>query len=184
MRPIQSVLLMLLVLLAGIPGRPTPAGALPALSELGKNLTLSANASGMWLGREGGGSSWNGADIGGALTANLHEMFSVYAAYDHGFPFRKADPHMSFVRVAANLRVYPQRYGESDERLFVGLAKSWFGEADVKDAQTLDAQLTGTHKLGPRLFMFGMYSHAFAINPGLQADRNYAKVGLNLKLAP
>jgi hypothetical protein len=162
----------------------SPALGLPALGDVGKRLTLSANGSGMWLAEQGGASTWRGADLGGAVTLNLHQMLSVYVAYDHGFPFKGESGHLNFMRAMANLRVYPQIYTESKQRLFIGFGHSWWGAEDVTEAKSYEAQIVGTHELASRVYLFAMYSHGFAVDADAAPGRNFAKVGLNLKIAP
>lgn len=161
------------------------AASAQTLYDVGARAKLSVNASGMWFAPMGGEDNWQGVDVGGAVTYNLHEKLSVFGAYDHGFPANTEDGHKNFARAMASLKVYPSdRWSESKNMVFLGCGRGWFGNDDVKAVGTWEAQVVASHKLTERLFLFGSYAHSFAVNPDVNADMDFCKAGLNFRLAP
>lgn len=152
------------------------------LGDYRARLSLAANGSGMWFSRAGNVNNWNGIDVGGAATYNLHELFSVYGAYDHGFSTNNAG-QMNFARIIGNLKVYPgPTVRNTKNAIFIGAGKGWFGKHTVKDWNSYEAQVVVAHKIQPRAAVFGLYSHSFLTQGG--PDFDFLKLGLNLKLWP
>ena len=157
------------------------------LTDWNKRLQVSANGSGMWFSQTGlETDNWRGGDLGGSLTYSLHKALSTYVTYDHGFPLDSEDGHKNFIRIVANLRVYPSsdisRTERSNYGVFVGAGKGWFGGDGVKEFTSYEAQTVVARKIHPRAAIFGLYSHSFLSGdvPGF----DFMKFGLTTKLFP
>jgi hypothetical protein len=163
----------------------SPAAAQTRLADIGKRLQVSGNASYLWFSPTGGEFNWRGADLGGALTYSLGESFAVFGAYDHGFPFEGEKSHRNFARAMATLKLYPNASsGPSENALFIGVGRGWFGESDVKKWQTTEAQIVVAHKFADRVAGFASYAHSFGVDPENDPDLDFVKVGVNGRLFP
>ncbi len=173
--------LLLFLLIAGIAWAASPARA-QKLTDIRARAQLSANGGGLWFTEAGGGKdNWQGAGLGGALTYSVHKQLAVYGALDHGFPFADSDGHQNFARVVANLKVYPNGPEPSDNAIFIGFGRGWFG-SNVGDRVTNDAQIVVAHKFRPRLSGGILYAHAFGREN--EPDFDFVKLALNTRWYP
>jgi len=129
--------------------------------------------------------TWNGADIGGAITYNLHPLLSVYGLYSHGFPFDSNDGHANFLRLVANLAVYPgPDILPGHTTVYIGAGPMWSGTADVRSWRGVEAHITATYLLHPFWAGYATYSHAFAGDASLNPDYDFYRVGIIRKVFP
>lgn len=156
--------LVLLILLLALGPAMAAAQTTPIL-DIDDRTHISANGGAFILTTN---SQWSGASLGGALTYNLHQKFSVFGAYDHGFPVNDVDAHLNVWRAVGSLRVHPNA--------IVGFGYAWFS----REVQGGLAQFVVTRELAPRLSVAGAYAHVFSREE--LADFEYFKVCLNYHL--
>jgi opacity protein-like surface antigen len=147
--------------------------ALPAAAQVASIPITSVSERLHVMGSGGGivlttGDDWSGASLGGTVVYNLHQQFSVFGGYDHGFPVNDVDRSLDFWRAVGNVRVHPNAG--------IGFGYGWFGE-DVEGGLT---QLVVSKIVLPRLSVGGLYAHVFSA--GEIDDFEYAKVYLNYHL--
>ena len=160
------------------------------LTDWNKRLQISANGGALWFSRTGAETdNWRGADLGGSVTYSLHQAFSVYGIYSHGFPLEGADGHANFVQLIGNLKVYPSsRRALSEDTewaVFVGGGKGWFGfDNNIKDFSSYEAQLVVARKLGNRVAAYGKYGHSFVQTGTDEPGFDLVRAGLTTLLFP
>lgn len=148
------------------------------LWDVASKTQFSASTGYLWFTPTGiGQSNWQGASTGGAITLNLHRRFSVYGAFDHGFPLAESDGHFNIVRAMGSLKLYPLEGAKSDNAIFLGAGRGWFGKTSVKQIKSTEVQVVASHLVNPHVALFGLYSHSFADEPALDFD--FLKAGLN-----
>lgn len=162
--PAAAVPAILLALMLASPGHAIAQEQVP-LSSVANRTHVSANAGAMVLTN---GDDWSGASLGGILTYNLHQQFSVSAGYDHGIPINNVDEPLDFWRVFGSVRIHPNA--------LVGFGYGWFGQG--VDGGLV--QLTLGKKIAPRVALQAMYAHVFA--DATVDDFEYARVFVNYHL--
>lgn len=153
-----------LALLLSVPIVVQAQTAVP-LGSVSERTHVTANGGAMLLTQ---GTDWSGASLGGTVLYNLHQKFSVFGGYDHGFPVNSVDEDLDFVRAVGSLRVH--------DNAFVGFGYGWFGN-EVEGGLT---QLIVTKQVMPRVALSGLYARVFS--SGALDDFDYARVYVNYHL--
>jgi hypothetical protein len=140
--------------------------------DLAGRVQFSANGSYMWFSPLGEATdNWRGADLGGAATLSLHQRLAVYA-------IGESRGHFNILRAMANLKIYPAHGSESDNTVFIGAGRGWFGTESVRELRSTEVQVVASHLFNDHLAGFGMYTHSFADAPA--TDFDFLKVGFNV----
>lgn len=142
-----------------------PASAQVPITDVAQRLHVQASGGAMVLTT---GEDWSGASLGGTVLYNLHQQFSVFGGYDHGFPINDVDEPLDLWRAVGSVRVHPN--------VFVGFGYAWF-EKGIEGGLT---QLVVTKQIAPRVALGGLYAHVFARDQ--LDDFEYARVYLNYHL--
>lgn len=141
------------------------AGALslasPVTAQPAERFHVTANGGAMYFTQ---GEDWSGASLGAGIGYNLHEKFSVFGGYDHGFPINDVDEQLDLWRAVGSVQVH--------EDVFLGFGYATFG----KDIEGGLAQLTVSKQVAHRLAVGGLYAHVFARDE--LDDFEYARVFL------
>lgn len=156
---ILYVILMVIPLAAEAQVEPVPIGS------VSERTYIMVNGGGMFITK---GKDWSGASLGGTLVYNLHQDFSVFGGYDHGFALNDVDGDLNLYRAIGNVRIHPHA--------LVGFGYAWF---DKETAGGI-AQLMIYKKVAKRLYVNGMYAHVFSRDD--IDDFEYARVFLNYQL--
>ncbi len=135
------------------------------VTKVSERTYLMVNGGGMFLTQ---GKDWSGASLGTTLVYNLHQDFSVFGGYDHGFALNDVDGDIDLWRVIGNVRIHPNA--------LVGFGYAWFD----KETEGGVAQLMVYKKVAKRLYVNGMYAHVFSRDD--LDDFEYARVFLNFQL--
>ncbi len=150
--------------------------------DAGKRTQLSVNAGGMvFFEEETGTESWRGVSAGGALTYSLHDRFSVFGTYDHGFPIDASTGHENLLRGSANLKVYPPRGEASNTKLFIGAGAAFFQRGDTDGWRGYEGHLTIARVFKDGWSLAATYVHGRPFDD-LDERVNMAKVVLGHRL--
>jgi len=153
--------ILLLAVAVTLPGFASAQEAVP-LTDVSERAHVTVNGGAMVLTT---GPDWSGASLGGGVGYNLHQKFTVFGGYDHGFALNNVDGDLDLYRVVGSVPVHPNA--------FVGFGYAWFSEG-VEGGIT---QLTVTKQIASRLAISGLYAHVFAKDS--LDDFEYARVYLN-----
>jgi hypothetical protein len=171
--------LLLLASLSFLPSRSSAAiyGSEPIASWKRASLALS----GGYLGFTSADTpQWNGASIA-ALGGYSIDRFTLGAQLEHAIPIN-SDGHRNIARAYLNARV--DQWNIDYLHLDVGAGVLAWGRTAPRDWTGLEAHITGSVKLAPRLALNATFLHAFWISQGPGTDYDMYRVALIGRAAP
>lgn len=149
-----------------------------AISYLSARTQFSGNVGYLWVTPNSSAQTWQGPDVGAVLTVSLHQQFSVYGSYEHGFPMGGSSGQQNIVRIAGSYKAWPPLGVENANAVFVSAGRGWFGRENIRGIRSTDAGVVVSHELNKDAALAFAWSHAFA-DDGV-GDFDFVKACVNL----